>query len=501
MRFINKFEGYPERESGKHGINRHREGRGLSPFKRIVVFLSVFVFILVLPAPGAGKSAPKPIAINSDIPLQLPSQSETKSTTLEDCQFLDYSGGAAAYVMLIPGNNDLDYFNMRFTIEGPFSMDPICTLKTAWVAVYPPAFTGEPDLELVIWSGGGDEPGEELVRVNIPFSQLPTSMGYVEVDLIPFDLGFYDGEEFYCGVTTTDQTTTELAILFDDGTNGTGRSGLQYDGLWYSWADLFGIDYNILIGTEYCYTLPDEDGDGVADGEDNCRSVYNPDQNDTDGDGFGDLCDYVCGDANGDNKPNVADASYIINYVFHDGPPPDPWEAGDANYDGSVNLGDAGHIVSFVFFDGNAPLCTPRITEEQFSNCKSFEKGYETDTLPSDMDCIEYSYDGQSILTLSHKNAGFNCCPIEFLADMSISGDTITITESEILEGGNGCFCLCLFNFDYYIVDLAPGSYTIKVLEPYVGSEQEQLEFTVDLTENPNGVHCVQRIYYPWGTP
>jgi hypothetical protein len=36
--------------------------------------------------------------------------------------------------------------------------------------------------------------------------------------------------------------------------------------------------------------LLDIDGDGISDSEDNCPTVYNPDQADTDGDGYGDLC-------------------------------------------------------------------------------------------------------------------------------------------------------------------------------------------------------------------
>jgi hypothetical protein len=37
--------------------------------------------------------------------------------------------------------------------------------------------------------------------------------------------------------------------------------------------------------------MTDTDGDGVADSEDNCPDISNPDQGDTDGDGMGDACD------------------------------------------------------------------------------------------------------------------------------------------------------------------------------------------------------------------
>jgi hypothetical protein len=40
----------------------------------------------------------------------------------------------------------------------------------------------------------------------------------------------------------------------------------------------------------------DRDQDGVPDEEDNCPDVYNPDQTDSDGDGFGDACPPNCGD-------------------------------------------------------------------------------------------------------------------------------------------------------------------------------------------------------------
>jgi hypothetical protein len=48
----------------------------------------------------------------------------------------------------------------------------------------------------------------------------------------------------------------------------------------------------------------DDDNDGVPDGADNCRLGANPDQRDTDGDGIGDVCE---ADLDGDGVANVSD--------------------------------------------------------------------------------------------------------------------------------------------------------------------------------------------------
>ena len=71
------------------------------------------------------------------------------------------------------------------------------------------------------------------------------------------------------------------------------------------------------------------------------------------------LLEPTCGDANGDEAVNLADAVYVINYVFKGGPPPDPLASGDANLDGAVNLADAVYLINYIF-KGGQPPCTGR---------------------------------------------------------------------------------------------------------------------------------------------
>ncbi|MBC8249615.1 MAG: thrombospondin type 3 repeat-containing protein [Anaerolineales bacterium] len=63
---------------------------------------------------------------------------------------------------------------------------------------------------------------------------------------------------------------------------------------WTSFSDLWEVDLRVA----------DSDGDGIADSQDNCPWVPNPDQTDTDGDGVGDACDH---DDDNDGVPDADD--------------------------------------------------------------------------------------------------------------------------------------------------------------------------------------------------
>jgi hypothetical protein len=207
---------------------------------------------------------------------------------------------------------------------------------------------------------------------------------------------------------------------------------------------------------------------------------------------------FLAGDANGDWMVDIADVVYLVNFLYKGGEPPEPMEAGDANCDGIVNVGDVVYLVNYLYKGGPPPCSPPTGSLTGYEGCKEFSKGGTADTIPPDQDCMTYQYDGEGVLLLEHVNAGFNCCPDDILADISIQGSVITIEEDESLEPGGGCDCLCLFDVGYRIDNLPPGEYTIRVYGMYLLGA-EILEFSVDLASSPSGAYCLHRDHYPWG--
>jgi hypothetical protein len=112
--------------------------------------------------------------------------------------------------------------------------------------------------------------------------------------------------------------------------------------------------------------------------------------------------------------------------------------------------------------------------------------------------CLKFTNDATAkTLTLLHVNAGFNCCPKEIKAEVSVENDTIRITESE--SGGN-CRCNCLYDLHILVENVPAQSFGIVVEEPFVSEQETRIEFSVDFSKVTEGEHCVPRNFYPWGT-
>jgi hypothetical protein len=52
---------------------------------------------------------------------------------------------------------------------------------------------------------------------------------------------------------------------------------------------------------------------------------------------------------------NVADVTYLVDYLFFSGPAPDPLEAGDVNCSGGINVMDLTYLVDYLFGGGPPP--------------------------------------------------------------------------------------------------------------------------------------------------
>ncbi len=61
------------------------------------------------------------------------------------------------------------------------------------------------------------------------------------------------------------------------------------------------------------------------------------------------------GDANGDGAVGAADVIFLINYLFRNGPPPNPLASGDENGDCEVNPADAVYLLNYLFRGGPPP--------------------------------------------------------------------------------------------------------------------------------------------------
>ncbi len=67
------------------------------------------------------------------------------------------------------------------------------------------------------------------------------------------------------------------------------------------------------------------------------------------------LQSFIPGDADGSGAVSIADAVFLINYIFAAGPAPVPIDAGDADCSGAISIADAVFLITYIFAGGPAP--------------------------------------------------------------------------------------------------------------------------------------------------
>ncbi len=75
----------------------------------------------------------------------------------------------------------------------------------------------------------------------------------------------------------------------------------------------------------------------------------------TEVDGFTISPPFLCGDASGDEKVNILDVVYLLNFIFSHGPSPTPYASGDLNCDGIVDIDDVVYLIAYIFMGGTSP--------------------------------------------------------------------------------------------------------------------------------------------------
>ena len=218
------------------------------------------------------------------------------------------------------------------------------------------------------------------------------------------------------------------------------------------------------------------------------------------------------GDVNGSggDEPTIGDINRLIELLFiYVDQPIECIEEADVNGSGGssptesdITVGDISRLIDYLFVTGSSiglPLC-PDASGQPVgyfytgSDCKSSFAALSTDAA-ADQGCLQWDYN-QGRLTLTHQNAGFNCCSI-IDGTVTIDGDEITIEESET---GAMCDCLCLYDLEFIIDNLPADTYTITVIEPYLNESDPPMSFRINLEYQSSGLRCLPRLYYPWNS-
>ncbi|UCD95414.1 MAG: dockerin type I repeat-containing protein [Candidatus Zixiibacteriota bacterium] len=178
---------------------------------------------------------------------------------------------------------------------------------------------------------------------------------YGDVPLIKIYADVYD-------ILYAQEPRTARIMVNDDSFEHFGFSDPQ--------GQLIGLKYDTLVDTIACYNCVLWDGDicvfwEPAPGTTGDSCVYDSTVMavlDTTivevNDGALTIAEvFICGDANCDGNMNILDITYLVDYLYREGPPPLPNEAGDADGSGETNILDITNLINYLYKEGPAPIC------------------------------------------------------------------------------------------------------------------------------------------------
>jgi hypothetical protein len=155
-----------------------------------------------------------------------------------------------------------------------------------------------------------------------------------------YDVTNYDVDGIYVEVVHSEFDMDTLDFI---GTGGALDSFYNTGNDWMEWRyDLSGIPAGSIIQVRFSFT---SDESYPHDGE----GFYIDDVR------VGPIGATIAGDVTGDEEVDIADALFLINYLFNQGPPPIPLEKADVNCDQAADVADVAYLINYLFAGGASP--------------------------------------------------------------------------------------------------------------------------------------------------
>lgn len=219
---------------------------------------------------------------------------------------------------------------------------------------------GGDDRDIIVWMTSDSDMinMDYTVLVNSPFAERYPKIEHVADET--FILSFHRNDSFFTMYTIDNGATwTEPQPFILEGSNAVGEyrfSDFGDNGAFAIWEYQNDGDSSIMVRFDYTQIV-DGDLDGWPDVDDNCPAVYNPTQGDADGIPPGDACCCVGprGNANNDpeDKTNISDITYLIQFLFGVPNGPAPGCPSEANTNGDpeekVNITDVTYLTTHLF--------------------------------------------------------------------------------------------------------------------------------------------------------